>query len=704
MQESNVLPKTHMTTKPSLSPSEPVLLDADQLDYEKEGEVVVATGHVEISQGTSIMLADQVIYDKSTGQVTAHGNISMLETSGNVYFADDMELQDDMKMGVIQQFKTRLFDNSVMTAATAKRINEDVTTMTKVTYSPCLIKCTNPGTDPIWQIRAKRATMDRAEQDVSYDDANFEIFGVPLVYMPYFSHALPGSPNESGLLKPTYQHSTSLGTVLRQPVYYSISPDKDVTLTPIYVGKESPVMAGEYRQAYDTGLMRFDGSLTDPRSRDDLGRVIAGHDSRWHINGEGDFKVNPDRDFGFDIHRTSDDTYLRRYGFAGDTLLTSRAYLEDYKFLGGNDRTYNSLQAVSFQGLTTADKGTRIPFALPMADFNYESDAGKYDSRFTVDSNALILHRQTGDDSKRISNTLGWKLPYITEGGQVFQLNTQVRNDIYSVNNVALDNGRDFSGVTGRTIPQADVLWHYPFINHFAGSSIMVEPVIDAAVSPGGGNPEKIPNEDSLVPEFTDSNLFTPNRFAGYDRVESGPRVSYGVRGQAQVLGDKYIDMLLGQNYRMNNDPNFPFSNDLYSHVSDYVGKVGITSKQVTMAYRFRLDKDTLAAKRNEVDLGIILKPVSLNLAYLSLDKDPVLATKEEIAGAVVIDLTDEWSLTASGREDLELDQISSAYGGVTYKNECISVSTVLGREYIQDRDVQSSTNFLIKLSFKNLD
>ena len=81
-----------------------------------------------------------------------------------------------------------------------------------------------------------------------------------------------------------------------------------------------------------------------------------------------------------------------------------------------------------------------------------------------------------------------------------------------------------------------------------------------------------------------------------------------------------------------------------------------------------------------------------------------MLATKEEVAGAAVLDLTDEWALTASGREDLELNQLSSAYGGITYKNECISVSTVLGREYIQDRDVQSSTNFLIKLSFKNLD
>ncbi len=705
VREKGVLSPTKLTMKPIVSETEPVLLSAEHIDYEHGGEVVVADGKVEISQGDTIMLADQIIYNRSTGMVTAHGNIAVLEPSGNVYFADDLELYDSMRAGVVKEFKTRLVDDSLLTSAMAERKDENVTTMDKAVYSPCKVHCTKVGNDPLWQIRASSARMDKREQTVAYEDARFEVYGVPIFYTPYFSHAMPGAPNESGLLIPQYQHTSQLGAIYRQPLYYSIAPDKDLTLTPAYVSKEKPVLGAEYRQAFDTGKLRVDGSVTNPRARDDFGNLTSGHDVRGHMNAMGKFTPTPYRNWGFDLRRTSDDTYLRRHSLGQDTLLTSRAYLEDFRFIGGNDRTYGSLQAVSFQGLTAADKGTRIPFALPMADFNYQSEPGRYNSRFFVDMNALALHRQTGADTRRMSGTVGWKLPYVTDSGHVLELNTQLRNDIYHVNSSTLSNGENFEGITGRVVPQADATWRYPLVNRLdSETSVMVEPVVNVAVSPKGGNPEEIPNEDSLVPEFTDSNLFNPNRFAGYDRVESGPRMSYGLRGQAQVLGDKYLDVMLGQNYRMNNDPNFPFSNDLYDHNSDYVGKVGVTSLPVTVAYRFRLDKETLSAKRNEVDLGVVYKPVSLNVAYLSLDNDPVLATKEEVAGAAVYELDEQWSLMASGRRDMELDQTTSVYSGVTYRNECVNVSAILGREFTHDRDIESSTNFLVKLSLKNID
>ncbi len=151
---------------------------------------------------------------------------------------------------------------------------------------------------------------------------------------------------------------------------------------------------------------------------------------------------------------------------------------------------------------------------------------------------------------------------------------------------------RTFNGVTGREIPQASMTWRYPFINRFGTSSLMIEPVFNFTASPGGGNPDKSPNEDSLVPEFTDTNLFSDDRFAGLDRIETGPRLSYGLRGQAQVFSDKYIDWLVGQHYRVDSDPNFPIATNPDSHFSDYVGKVGVTYQPVTLAYRFRLDKD----------------------------------------------------------------------------------------------------------------
>jgi LPS-assembly protein len=206
------------------------------------------------------------------------------------------------------------------------------------------------------------------------------------------------------------------------------------------------------------------------------------------------------------------------------------------------------------------------------------------------------------------------------------------------------------------------------------------------------------------VPEFTDTNLFDANRFAGYDRVETGPRVSYGLRGQLQMEGDKYIDWLFGQHYRAETDRNFPFSNDLDDHFSDYVGKVGIAYLPFDVAYRFRLDRETLSAKRNEVDATVNYERLLLSGTYISLQNDPVLATREELAGAASLALDDRWTWGIGGRQDLELDQITAASTSLTFKNECTYLSGVLGREYTRDRDVKPTTTFLFRVAFKNLE
>ncbi len=693
--------------KPIVSSKDPVLLEASQVDYHQEESLAVASGSVEVSQGDTIVLADELTYDQKRNVVTAHGNVSMLEPSGNVYFADRLELKDDLKAGAIRQFKARLADDSLMVAARAKKLDENRLELFKAIYSPCKVTCSPDGKEarsPLWQVKADHVLVDQQKQKISYDNAFIETYGIPVFYTPYFSHPTPDADNQSGLLTPEFKHSSNLGNSFKIPVYYAISPDKDVTITPIITTNEGLVMAGEYRQALNNGAYSFDGSITRPQDRDALGVRTSGHQLRGHINGTGAFSINERYNWGFDIHRATDDTYLRRYNFSQETLLTSKLYIEGHHFPGMNDRSYGALRGISFQGMNAEDDQHKIPIVLPLGDFSFESDPGKYNSRFIFNSNVMALYRDTGVKSRRLSNTVGWKLPYISDDGQIIEFETTVRGDIYSVNDQRLSDGRMFDGTTGRLVPQASLTWRTPFINRGEMGSLMLEPIVNFTVSPGGGNPETIPNEDSLVPEFTDTNLFSPNRFAGYDRVENGPRVSYGMRGQAQFMEDKYLDWMFGQHYRIDSNRNFPFSNELDSHFSDYVGKVGMDYKPFNVAYRFRLDKDDLQPKRSEVDGGFNYYPVSGSVSYLSLKDDPILSTKEEITGTASVNLTKQWTWTVASRQDLLLNQITSAATGFTFKNECTSFVTVVSREYTRDRDIKPATTFLFRVSLANLD
>ena len=698
-------PKMDLPKEEVVSPDKPVVLTADHIEYFQNDEIVVANGKVEVVQGDTMLLADKLTYDRVKNTARAIGNVSIMDQQGNVIFADEMQLENDLKTGVADHFKARQIDDSTFIAQSAVKVNENVTELSNAAYSPCRVKCAEPGEethDPMWQLRADHVRIDEEKQRVIYHDATMEVFGVPVLYTPYMSHHTPGADNESGFMMPSYSHNGSLGNVYKIPFYYSIAQDKDITLTPVITALEGPLLIADYRQKFNNGEILVDGSITEPRARDSLGNIIPGNEMRGHIFAKGDFAFDADSNAGFDIKRTTDDTYLRRYDFSNETLLTSRLYGEIYDFIPGNDRNGILVEGLDFQGLNIEDNANFIPLVLPMATFNYESDPGAYNSRFFIDSNAMLLTRDVGAKSQRLANNVGMKLPYISSDGQMIELTAQMRGDIYNVQDVTLPNGERFDGTTGRLVPQFGLLWHTPFINQFERGSIMLEPVVNFAVSPNGGNPDKISNEDSQVPEFTDSNLFSNNRFSGYDRIETGPRVSYGMRGLANYK-EAYLDGLFGQYYRVNGDPNFPLSNDLTSRFSDYVGKIGLQYAPISLNYRFRLDKDKLSPHRQEINVGYGAKRFSLGLDYLQLRNDPVLASREEIGGSASVQVAKHWTLITNAQQDLQLGQITSAGVGVVYKNECVSISNVINRTYTRDRDIEPTTSYLFQISLKNL-
>ena len=69
-----------------LSSDLPVLMMADEMNYDEELGTVVARGKVEIVQGERSLLADTVSYNQKTDTVSASGDVVLHEPSGEVIF------------------------------------------------------------------------------------------------------------------------------------------------------------------------------------------------------------------------------------------------------------------------------------------------------------------------------------------------------------------------------------------------------------------------------------------------------------------------------------------------------------------------------------------------------------------------------------------------------------------------------------------
>ncbi len=685
---------------PQLQRGEPVYFQAEAMGYDTTNHIVHAKGHVEVYQGEYILLADRIRYLQDENKVYAEGHVSLLEPGGTVYFADNLELKDNMKEGVVREFRIRLADNSLFAAREARKINEDTTELHRAVYSPCKICRDEEGKPkaPLWQIKANKVLIDERAQKVTYRNARMEVYGVPVIYSPYLSHPTPGADRKSGFLLPEYSQSSTLGTTVKAPYYINIAPDKDATVTPWVTAEEGVVLEGQYRQLTDKGNFQFDGSVTNPRERDDLGLQTDGHELRGHIFARGNAALPHHWGWGFDLNRATDDTYLRRYRFGNQDTLTSRLYAEHVK-----RRDHVLVQGVTFQGLEIDDDPDRTPLIVPSLDASTETGPMWHGSRARISTRSLVLSRQLGADSRRISTTAGWKVPHVTPGGHVLEADAAIRADYYSLSDVERSDGDRFSGTETRLIPQLTLAWRYPMIRQLKTGSVTIEPRAELIASSNGNNPDVIPNEDSLVPEFSDVTLFSRERFPGADRVENGTRLVYALHGQWDMKPGQHIRGLIGQNYHLDGDQVYPITSDPEDEISDVVGAVGVAIDPLDLSYRVNVDPHEGDFRRNEIRAAYGDARFSGHLDYVRIEDDPFLLDAEEAIASGALKLDEQWTLIASGNRDLERGKAVTALGGLTWQNECVTILSSVRRDYIRDRDIEPDTSFSVRVALRNL-
>lgn len=689
------------------SDGEPVLLSADEISYNEDLGIVVASGDVEIAQGNRVVLADRVTYSERENTVSANGHVSLLEPTGEVLFAEYMELTDDMKNGVVRDLRILLTDNSRMAAAGARLQGGVRTEMRKAVFSPCELCESDPEAAPLWQLKAAKVVHDQRTHDIEYTDAWMEMYGVPVFYTPYFSHPDPTVKRRSGFLTPDFGNDSQLGMLLLTPYFFTIGPDKDATLTPIFTTKERIALAGEYRQRFANGTLETDGSFTRVERRGSDGQRIGDDINRGHAFGKGRFDIDRTYRWGFDAAYTSDDTYLRRYGFTSEDVLTTNPFVEGFR-----GRNYMRTEGYYFQDLREDQDQVKVPIILPVANYNHVGEPDSIGGRWAIDANLLNLNRIEGTDSRRLSLKLGWAAPYTSPWGDVWELSASVQNDAYWVDEVQTPSkptGDTESGLTGRFFPQAMLKWRYPFVRTSGPTRQVIEPVAAIVISPNGGNPGEIPNEDSRGFEFDDANLFSANRFAGLDRVDGGQRLVYGL--SSGVYGDNggQSTFFFGQSYRFReHDDTFEDGSGLFDQLSDYVGRVRISpSDFLDLDYRFRLARTDLGPIRNEVGMSAGPEWLRIHTNYLFFQQTEIggeFGTREEITLSGRVQLTDYWSFRAAHRRDLTPGGGALlASAGLLYEDECFSFDTNFTRSFFRDRDFEETDTVLFRLVFKHL-
>src|ERR1041385_6546335 len=75
-------------------------------------------------------------------------------------------------------------------------------------------------------------------------------------------------------------------------------------------------------------------------------------------------------------------------------------------------------------------------------------------------------------------------------------------------------------------MPTVGLEYRYPFINVQPWGSTTIEPIAQAIIRPNETYAGKLPNEDAQSLVYDARNLFSVDKFSGYDRVEGGGRAN----------------------------------------------------------------------------------------------------------------------------------------------------------------------------------
>jgi LPS-assembly protein len=675
----------------------PLLITADRMTHDRDLGVITASGNVEISQLDRILMADAVTYNERQDIVTASGNVSLVEPTGEVLFAEYMELTGDMRDGIIRQLRVRLADNARIAAAGGRRSDGNRTDMANAVYSPCDSCATDPSAPPLWQVKAKRVTHDQAEKTIEYRDAWMEVAGVPVAYTPYFSHPDPTVRRQSGFLTPSAGSSTFLGPFLSTPYFWNMAPNRDLTVTPTATWNQNAVLGVEYREQ---GVK----TLTNARG---TGTVDAEGDFRGNIDTSIKYHANETWRMGAQLQRASDDTFLRRYGIKSNGLtnrfLTSNLAAEAFR-----GRDYLGANAYAFQGLQAKDDPGQTPLVMPLVEYSHVGIPNNLGVHSSLTASTLVINRTDGSDSRRMSIEGGYHLPFVADHGSVFNIDATLRGDAYHVTSLPNPTipGDEETGANGRLYPQLGLGWKYPLVRPHGRVNEILEPTVQFYTSPRGGNPWDIPNEDSLDPEFDDLNLFSRSRFPGIDRVEGGTRVSYGAKWGVYGPTGGFTDVFFGQSYRFFDDDTFASGTGLEDQLSDYVGRVRVSpGEEILLGYRTRLDKDSFAPRRNELNLTVGPRALMFNANYIFFDNQTSqqYGAREELSGGVVARLSRYWRGGFTARHDIQESDLRSLSAGLIYEDECFIFDTIVQRSYYQDRDLEPSDSIVFRLSFKTL-
>ncbi len=707
--ERNITDILHVSS--SKDEQEPdIYFDADELISNEIEKTIEASGNVVIRRENLTLYTDKLLYDQKNNTITATGNIQLVEPDGARIYSDEVSLSDKLTQAEMNKIKVIMRDESKLWAEHFHKKENNNKVMRYVVFTPCDC-CEENGKSPLWRLRARKVTHDAAKKDMNYNDAFLDIKNVPVLYTPFFSHPDPTVKRRSGFMPPKIGRTSYLGGTFQSNYFWDISEHADLLFSPTLTADKGIVWGGRYRGYVTKGYAEIEGTYLRDDNRErpkDRGNVFAF--GRYELTDKWVFSTH--------LNYASDSLYLKELSLDKD----DQAWLtSDISFERFENRNYASIQSYYYKlisyDLRLNDKAEykrlkyNKPLVMPLAEAEFISEPSSIGSYFKNDFSLASLYHAGGMGSQRATMINSFNLPWTSSFGERYKIVASVKSDAYHIEEYQYSlKKKDYTGNPTRVFPQLGIEWKLPFVKANETSRQIIEPVVVGVLAPNGDNkPHRIPNEDSQDVNLEDTNVLDLNRFAGYDRNDTGSRISYGFNWNTygNIMGR--TSAFLAQSYQFNKKTTFSDYTENTGHLSDYVGRIyAAPASYLNLTYRFRLDREDYRFKYNELAARLGTNMLNLYVSYIFLQKNrkasEIISERKELYTAIHAALTRDWSVNVYNRQDLSRGGGSLEHGGnLIYEDECFMFVTNVKKYNSNDPDLDDSYEFNFSFYLKTL-
>ena len=666
-------------------------LIADEIKINQAGELV-ASGAVTVWYEDRKVTASSITYASKNDKLIIRGPVRIIDNQSTMILADQAELSEDLKVGIIKSAKIILGYQVQIAAAKVLQKDARYSEAFNIAATSCHV-CINK--TPLWQIRARKIVQDKFEKQIYFEHAQLRVLDIPVFYLPFMRLPDPSLKRATGLLAPKLKTSSVLNTGIKIPYFIRLNKHKDFTITPFYSPKTKTIEY-RYRQAYTSGFMLIEGALT----RD----ALIPNKNRGYILSDTSLILQNGYNLGIQLQAVSDPSYLFEYDFAQLDRLNTK--LE----LSRSMRYQNSeVKLSNYHSLRENENNATQPTLVAEGAIESRLNPDMIKGEIGLEANFLKSYRYSdlnndgpdsdtlvdGYDTTRLSLLSNWDHGWEIANGIILHFENEFGLSQYYVQQHA-DIGPKATRMFG--VGAVGLRWPWYRINSNGGIGV-VEPQIQLVRSVSSNS--AVPNDDSTQVEFDEGNLFRLNRAPGLDLIENGSRLNVGLAGSQFMDSGSNLSWKIGRVLRSEALSTFPSGSGLSNSISDWLLATNFQQKNgIELINRALIASDGVVTK-SETSLKVNRNQHQIRATHVELTKDSNTLQNQSLNSVALewnYNLNSNWRSDSKFQFDSNIGRLSKLELGLRYENECVNVDLSSSRSFSTSSTLIDKTDFTLSV------